>query len=240
MDRAGAIPGGPVRTLFLDAGGVLVDPDWARVSRVLAGHGVEVAAEALAAAEPPAKRDLDRPHTIVTTDDRKRGGMYYRAVLRRAGFADPDGPAAAAAVDALLEDHALYNLWSSVPPGVPGALDRLRAAGFGLTVVSNADGKLEELFSSLDLLRRFDAVCDSGRLGCEKPDPRIFREALRRSGADPATTVHVGDFYEIDVVGARAAGLRAVLVDPAGVQADRDCPRVASLPALADRLLDGR
>ncbi len=233
MTRAGA-----VETLFLDAGGVLVDPDWARVSPLLARHGIEASPAALAAAEPRAKRDLDLPGVVVTTDDRARGSMFYRAVLRRAGV--PGGlPAVEAAVDSLLEDHAFYNLWSSVPPGVPGALDRLRAAGLRLVVVSNADGMLLELFRGLDLERRFDHVVDSGRVGFEKPDPRIFQEAMRLSGADPRATAHVGDFYEIDVVGARAAGLRAVLVDPAGLHADRDCERTPSLAAFADALIIG-
>ena len=229
-------PGAHLETLFLDAGGVLVEPDWARVSPLLARHGIGASPAALAAADAPAKRDLDRPGVIVTTDDRARSGMYYRAVLRRAGH-PAEGHAADAAVESLLADNALYNLWSSVPAGVPAALDRLRASGLRLVVVSNADGKLLELFRDLDLERRFDHVLDSGRLGFEKPDPRIFRAALRRSGARPESTVHLGDFFEIDVVGARAAGLRAILVDPAGLHGDRDCDRVPSLAAFTEALL---
>jgi HAD superfamily hydrolase (TIGR01509 family) len=224
------------RTLFLDAGGVLVDPDWVRVARILARRGVHATATRLAEADPAAKRDLDLPGTIRTSDDRARGGMYYRAVLRRAGLPH-DGPDADAAVDDLVADHALYNLWSSVPPGVPGALDRLRAAGFRLVVVSNANGSVRAVLEDLGLASRIDHVIDSGRFGVEKPDPRIFHEALRVAGARAESTVHVGDYYEIDVVGARAAGLRAVLLDPAGVHADRDCERAPSLAAFVDSLL---
>jgi len=71
----------------------------------------------------------------------------------------------------------------------------------------------------------------------EKPDPRIFQLALERSGARPETTLHAGDFYHVDVVGARAAGLQAWLIDAAGLYADHDVTRVPSLAALADRLL---
>ena len=63
------------------------------------------------------------------------------------------------------------------------------------------------------------------------------KDVGRASGARAATTVHVGDYHEIDVVGARAAGIRAVLIDPAGLHADRDCPRFPSLPAFAGALL---
>jgi putative hydrolase of the HAD superfamily len=226
-----------VRTVFLDAGGVLVEPDWIRIARILARRGVDVTPGSLAAADPAAKRDLDLPGVIRTSDDQARGAMYYRAVLRRAGLPDR-GPAADAAVDDLVADHVLYNLWSVVPPGVPGALDRLREAGLALVVVSNANGRLRHLFEDLGLAPRLDHVVDSGAIGVEKPDPRIFLEALRVSGARPESTVHVGDYYEIDVVGARAAGLRAVLLDPAGVHGDRDCERRASLAEFARSLLD--
>lgn len=228
-----------VETLFLDAGGVLVEPDWARVSAVVARRGIAVAPEGLAAADPVAKRSLDGPAIIDTTDDRRRGGMYYRTVLRRAGVRAADGALEDAVAD-LVTEHGRSNLWSAIPAGVPEALDRLRAAGIRLVVVSNADGKLRGFFRTLDLERRFDAILDSGALGFEKPDPRIFREALRASGAEAATTVHCGDYFEIDVVGARGAGLRAVLLDPAGVNADRDCPRFPSLGALADSVLGAR
>jgi hypothetical protein len=64
---------------------------------------------------------------------------------------------------------------------------------------------------SLDLV---DFVVDSGVVGVEKPDPRIFRIACERAGVKPAEAVHVGDFYDIDVLGARAAGVHALLLDP--------------------------
>jgi putative hydrolase of the HAD superfamily len=231
--------GAPVETLFLDAGGVLIEPDWTRIAAILARHGIAVAPGALAAADPAAKRELDRPAVIDATDDRKRAAMYYRTVLARAGARRTEAQEDAATA-ALVAEHALRNLWSVVPPGVRESLARLRAAGTRLVVVSNANGKIREHFEGIDFASPFDHVIDSGVLGIEKPDPGIFREALRVSGARPETTLHIGDFYEIDVVGARAAGLRAVLVDPAGLHADRDCERAPSLPAFVDALLAGR
>ena len=228
-----------VETVFLDAGGVLVDPDWPRVSRVLASRGIDVPAAALAAAEPAAKREIDVPATVARTDDRGRGGLFFPAVLARAVPGIPPG-LAGRACEALLEAHAAENLWSVVPAGVPGALDRLRAAGLRLAVVSNADGSLAALFGRLGLAGRFDVLVDSGVLGIEKPDPRIFEHALRACGARREGTVHAGDFYAIDVEGARGAGIGAVLIDPAGVHADRDCERWPSLPAWADHLLATR
>jgi putative hydrolase of the HAD superfamily len=79
-------------------------------------------------------------------------------------------------------------------------------------------------------------VIDSHEERVEKPDPEIFRIALERSGSDAETTLHVGDIYHVDVVGARAAGLQAILVDRGDLHEDRDCVRVANLTELADLL----
>jgi putative hydrolase of the HAD superfamily len=83
------------------------------------------------------------------------------------------------------------------------------------------------------LTRYFDVVLDSADWGVEKPDPRLFRLAVERSGAVPATTAHVGDLFHVDVAGARAAGLReGVLLDAAGLYADVDCRRIRTLDEL--------
>jgi putative hydrolase of the HAD superfamily len=106
-------------------------------------------------------------------------------------------------------------------------------------VVSNANGALRAVLERVGLSPFFHVALDSQEEGVEKPDPRIFQIALARCGAEPATTLHVGDFYHVDVEGARAAGLRAVLLDAAGLYADCDCPRVPSLTALAHALEGG-
>ena len=102
-------------------------------------------------------------------------------------------------------------------------------------MVSNANGRLRHLFDRLQLTRWFDHVLDSHEWGVEKPDPRLFHLALERSGAEPGRTVHVGDLYHVDVMGARRAGLRhAVLFDMADLYGGVDCPRVGSFGALVE------
>jgi len=73
----------------------------------------------------------------------------------------------------------------------------------------------------------------------EKPDPRIFQIALERAGLEPAQAAYVGDLYSIDVLGARAAGLRAVLMNPGGCWPVLDCPTAVSALAAVRLLLDG-
>jgi HAD superfamily hydrolase (TIGR01509 family) len=222
-----------IDTVFLDAGGVLCHPSWTRVADALVRHGAAVTAAALAAAEQRATFDIDQASVIGATDDRARGWLYFNLVLHHAGV--PQSEATDAALAELREYHRVDNLWEHVEADVAPALAALKARGLKLVVVSNANGRLRHLFDRVDLAKWFDHLLDSHEWGVEKPDPRLFRLALEQSGAEPSRTVHVGDLYYVDVVGARSAGLRdAVLFDMAGLYSEVDCPRVGSLAALVE------
>lgn len=222
-----------IETVFLDAGGVLCHPSWVRVADALVRHGATVTAAALAAAEQRATRDIDNATTIGATDDRSRGWLYFNRVLAHAGVTQDSGTDAALAE--LREYHREHNLWEHVEPDVMPALAALRDRGLRLVVVSNANGRLRHLFDRVDLTKWFDHVLDSHEWGVEKPDRRLFQLALEQSRADASKTVHVGDLYYVDVVGARNAGLRdGVLFDMNDLYDDVDCPRVASLAALVE------
>jgi HAD superfamily hydrolase (TIGR01549 family) len=222
-----------IETVFLDAGGVLCHPSWARVADALVRHGSAVTASALAAAEQKATRDIDNASTIGATDDRARGWLYFNLVLEHAGVTQNAGTDAALAE--LREYHRESNLWEHVEPDVIPALAALRGRGLRLVVVSNANGRLRHLFDRVDLTKWFDHVLDSHEWGVEKPDPRLFELALEQSRADASKTIHVGDLYYVDVIGARNAGLRdGVLFDMADLYDGVDCPRVSSLAALVE------
>ena len=223
--------------MFLDAGGVLVFPNWTRVSAALARHGVTVPASALANADPRAKKRLDRGETIQASNDQQRGWTYFNLVLTEAGVGLSE--ATGKALAELNEYHQTSNLWEDVPEHVRPALAVLRARGHRLVVVSNANGRLRHLFERVGLADAVDALFDSCDEGVEKPDPRFFHIALERSGSTPDTTVHIGDLYHVDVVGARAAGIKPVLLDAADLYGDCDCPRVRSLDGLVALLARG-
>jgi putative hydrolase of the HAD superfamily len=82
-----------------------------------------------------------------------------------------------------------------------------------LAVISNFTDALTAVCRTHELDGYFDCLVASTVSGSQKPDVSIFREALRRTGADPESSVHVGDNYIADVLGARAAGIDGVLVD---------------------------
>ena len=226
-----------LETVFLDAGGVLVYPNWSRISQALARHGVIVEPDALARAEPHAERQIDVPQTINATNDAGRGWLYFNLIFEHAGV--PLNADVEAALDELHAYHRETNLWEFVPPNVFPALAALRARELKITIVSNSNGKLRVLFDRLELSGCVDCLLDSHEEAVEKPDPRFFARALERSGARKETTIHVGDLYHVDVVGARRAGLRGVLLDEAGLYPDVDCPRVRSLGELVERIQRG-
>lgn len=220
----------PITTLFLDAGGVLVVPNWQRVSDALADHGITVGPAQLEAADPHARHDLDLG-VGKNASDQQRGWLYFNLVLGHAGV--QLSSATDAALAELQAYHSEWNLWERVPEGIPEALEALRALGLKLVVVSNANGKLRFLMDRVGLASRVDLMLDSSEEGVEKPDPRLFELAMERSGAQRDTTMHVGDLFYVDVEGARGAGLRAMLLDPFDLYSEFDCDRVRSLGELA-------
>ncbi len=102
--------------------------------------------------------------------------------------------------------------WQVFEDVVP-ALEALKSRGLRLAVLSNFDSRLEELIRAFELDRFFDAVHYSTRIGAAKPDPAIFRAALRAHRIEAHQAMHIGDSLHADVEGAIAAGIRAVLLD---------------------------
>jgi putative hydrolase of the HAD superfamily len=215
--------------LLFDVGNTLVWMDHPFLVALLAEHGVDTTAEAIMEAEYGAKLLLDEMARRADGDPRMRGRAYFGEIFRVVGApAEAHGPLG----ERLFARHAEVGLWRGVRERTADTLDALRGDGYRLGVVSNADGRVEGLLDSLGLLSRFEVVVDSGMVGVEKPDPRIFRLALDRMGVAPENALYVGDIYEIDVVGARAAGMRAVLVDPLDRWADLECERIRDLHEL--------
>ncbi|HEV8516072.1 MAG TPA: HAD-IA family hydrolase [Candidatus Limnocylindrales bacterium] len=126
--------------------------------------------------------------------------------------------------------------WHVFPDVVP-ALDALAGAGIRRAVISNWVWEAPELLHTLELARRFERLIISARVGYQKPHRRIFERALAETGVRAESAVHVGDSYEADVEGARAAGIAAVLIrrtanDPARVRSD--APGGDAVPVVRD------
>jgi HAD superfamily hydrolase (TIGR01509 family) len=237
-----AIPYAEIRTLFLDVGNTLVSMDYSWLSEALSAEGVACEAEALHRAEAAARPIVSAGLEQRSTETEAAFSFYLETVLRcLPGGSDMDplqlSKISRELTPVLRPAGQVERLWSSVIPGVPDALVSLGNAGVQLAAVSNSDGTVEELLVRQNLRPYLSAVYDSQVVGFEKPDPRIFYYALKDLNADPACTLHVGDLYSIDVKGARAAGLHAVLLDPFGDWQDVDCHCVRDLSELSRKIL---
>lgn len=227
-------------TVLFDAGGVLVHVDYAFVVALAADHGVAIDPARMPHGDAAARHAVDRrllQRGAGDDSDAARVPGYFEALLAGAGVADEVARELATHVQ---EAHHAENLWRVPYEDAAETLAGLRAAGLSTAVVSNADGRVRALLEAAGLLAHLDYVIDSHEEGVEKPDPEIFRRAVARSGTEAGRAVYVGDIYAVDVLGARAAGLAAYLVDPTGSYADRDCPRVESLTELGSLLLGRR
>lgn len=223
----------PTAVLF-DAGNTLVFLDYARLAKAIGDAlGMPLTEEGLKRHGGAAARAMEQ----ASMTDRERGTVFLLTLFELAGVPAERTEDLKAA---LLEMHSRMHLWGATEPGTVAALERLRAAGVRLAVISNSDGRAAAALDAGGLLDQFEFVIDSGEVGVEKPDPRIFRIALERMGISAEDALYVGDLYEVDVVGARAAGLDVVLIDPSGEHAGRDVRTVRSVVELADELVAAR
>jgi HAD superfamily hydrolase (TIGR01549 family) len=135
-----------------------------------------------------------------------------------------------------IRTHPFRHLfWMRMEEGTREMLDWFHERGVKLGVISNAEGQIRRLIEHAGLGERFDVIADSAIVGSAKPDERIFRFALDALGVEAAHAVHVGDLYDVDVVGARRVGLTPILVDREGTASSSECltvSRAVDLPML--------
>lgn len=226
-----------VRAVLLDALGTLLElepPASALRAELSARFGLRVdaaGAERAMAAEMAYYRAHHQEGRDRESLDRLRGRC---AEVVRAELGE-----VAARLDAVeLQEALLASLRFKTYPEVPPALERLRARGCRLVVVSNWDCSLPDVLARAGLAERVDGVVTSAQVGAAKPSPAIFARALAVAETPPAAAVHVGDSLREDVEGARASGIAAVLVvrggAGAGVAPPADVRVIRSLAELGE------
>ena len=217
-------------TIFFDAGNTLVFANAERTLAPLHGRGVRPQAQQLHAAERQAKAELDRANAgSGHYTDRQYWDTYYGFLLKSLGIEDTG------LHDALVTASRTSGNWDVVRPGTREILLQL-ARKYRLGVISNSDGGMENLLRNCGLGECFLGYTDSGRVGCEKPHPAIFRAALQQLSAQPESSLYVGDVYSVDYLGATRAGMQAMLFDVSGTYRESGLPRVESLEELRTKL----
>jgi putative hydrolase of the HAD superfamily len=129
----------------------------------------------------------------------------------------------------LFERFAQPSAWRIYDDVWP-ALDELSHRRVRLGVISNWDNRLRALLAALELASRFEVIVISCEQGCAKPARAMFKSAARQFRLPPAEILHVGDNWEADVQGARAAGFHSIQI-ARGSPASPD--RATTLRALA-------
>lgn len=221
-----------IELLLLDVGNTIAFLDVGAVADIVSSHGHPLDARVLARVEGRAKRRYEELMARgVSHED--AWGLYLASLLEEGGL---EPSAARAMVAPLRRAHDAFNLWRRVPEGLDAALDRARTR-MRIAIVSNSEGRLPELLERIGIARHFESITDSHHEGVRKPDPEIFRRALERAGSAAERAIYLGDIPGVDVVGAHAAGMRAVLIDPFGFYPEYEGEKARSVTEWIDRYL---
>jgi putative hydrolase of the HAD superfamily len=233
MTHTGDVP----VAVLLDAGGVFVLPDSERILGAFTRAECCVCREVLADAHYTAAARFGT-HLDVETYWTEAWLDYLQAYVDACGVPEDRRTEAHGHLDSEFADAAL---WVEPVPGSRAGLQALADTGVRLGIVSNADGMMGPRLAQLELCQvgpgigvEIECVVDSGNVGVMKPDPRIFEVAIDLLGVDVDRIWYVGDMPAIDVVGARRAGIRPILMDPLGLHLDADYERIPSLGELAE------
>jgi HAD superfamily hydrolase (TIGR01509 family) len=216
------------QVIFFDVGNTLLFPNRAKMLAPLASDRHPTRAQ-WQAVERRTKIEFDQGMQSGRVDH-AFWWIFYNHLLE-----DLEGNRDGATRDSLLRELVRNTQnstnWDHILPGTRAALERIQNT-FRIAVISNADGKIEQILSRCGIAECFETITDSGLVGFEKPHPEIFQAALKTMNARADESLYVGDVYSVDYVGATNAGMQAVLFDVAGAYRDRLEPRVESLAQL--------
>lgn len=252
-------PNKPPQLVCLDAGFTLIRPRQTmeeRLADVLGARGHAATSGDLHRAWEVADAwfwdEYRQPGNLSWTSDEQIGETwrsYHGMMLASLGFPDADREL----LDAILESQHSAEAWELYPDTLD-ALRRLHATRDlpvpfqsasarrpRLAIVSDFGSRLADIIRGVGLDPWIDFVLASGDVGLAKPDPAFFQLACQRAGVEPAVAVMVGDSFRADVVGARAAGMRAVLLDREGIAdaVDPDVPVARDLVSAVGYALRG-
>jgi putative hydrolase of the HAD superfamily len=157
-------------------------------------------------------------------------GEYQRIVLQEAGIKGDEkiilkllGMMQQAKMDLVLFDDALP------------VLTDLKKRGLVTGLISNIEKSMDDTIQKLGIAPHLDIIVTSIDAGAAKPDPAIFKYAMKKVNVLPAESIYTGDQYQVDVLGANAAGMQGILLDRAGYYRQTvDCPKIKSLKEIIE------
>jgi len=221
-----------IDAIMLDAGGTLIDLKPSReaiFAKVLHQHGFNAELEDIARSVARAERVFDDAQAKL---DGKHEDVFWNSydefILKRLGF---KGDHEKFSKDVSVEfDRVVPEVknWVAFPDARP-LLEDLKKRDFKIGLVSNATDLARKVMDNLDLSKYFDIMILSEEVGLRKPDPKIFLKAADEVGVHPSRAIHIGDRLAVDVLGAKKAGMNAVLIDRTSIYSDVDCLKIKTL-----------
>ena len=214
-----------LKVIFFDVGNTLLFPNRGRIHAPLTERGIVPDGEHLRDLECRTKNRFDELMTENGSTDHSFWWMFYSQLLSEIGLNDD------AVLDQLVAGIRKSGNWDTIRPGTAEQLHEI-GERYRVAVISNADGKIEDVLQRCGIARCFRTITDSGLVGYEKPHPEIFRQALNSMNAKAEESLYVGDVYSVDYIGATGASMQALLMDVPGAYRDKGVPRVESLAEL--------
>jgi putative hydrolase of the HAD superfamily len=228
-----------IKAIFFDAGGTLITP-YPSVGKIYSKaakrYGSECDSSVLEEGFESAWRKRGGLSSLGRDISPENERKWWRSLVQEVFLPYPNISNFDALFDHLHESFVKKELWE-VYPEVINTLVVLRQRGLVLGIVSNWDLRLPVVIDNLGLTDYFDFVLGSSACGATKPSSQIFEEALRRADAESIETVHVGDTYHEDYLGAEQAGICAIHLDRNGTHAHvPDESKIRTLEELIMRL----
>ena len=234
-----------IRTIFFDAGFTLVRPFPSEAEvcqQVCQQLGLHIQLDAMKqrmkeAADYYFRRISQDRHTWASEQTITLFWIDYYMNLLRPLIEEHDEPRLYQLAQAITEEFDKHSRWE-LYPDVLDTVTALHKRGYTLGIISDWGIALGPILRHLHLTKYFDCLVISAATRYAKPSPQLYELALQRTNSISDYTLHIGDSYIFDVLGARAVGITPVLLDRERRLEPRnvDCELVHSLHELLDLL----
>ncbi len=222
------------RVVFFDLGGTLLVMRRDRIfRRVLNEEGLDASLDMIHSTYLGLESWWlsDYGYKVMSPEDTTEAYRHFDEKVFQSLFPDRGAP------EALRVSRLVRKRWPELEKEIPLALypdveptlSMLSRDGIAMGLISNAPADTDRVVQALGLSKYLSTIVISGAVGYTKPNPEIFRIALRQASYDADQAAHVGDLFEADIVGARNAGVKGILIDRDGSHEGLDCPRVRAL-----------
>lgn len=207
-------------------------------SKVLKDFGIDVSPEVLhrpmvVADEFIYNAIAKRPLSDRSNEEKMALYMQYQGILLGEAGIEYDEKIIPRLLGTMMQSRMDLVLFDDVAP----LLDDLKGRGLILGLISNIEQDMTETLTQLKLPSWLEIIVTSQDAGAGKPNPEIFKYALKQAGVQPEEAIYVGDQYQVDMVGARDAGMKGILIDRNDYYGDDvDSIRISSLGKVLDYL----